>query len=476
MFEFFKEISKIPRGSGNEKGIADYIENFAKERGLFVIHDNVNNVFVRREAAAGKEKLAPIMLQAHTDMVCEKVLGSTHDFLKDPIELIIENGIVRANGTTLGADDGAGVALMLGILDDKSLNMGEIECLFTSSEETGMDGAFGFDYSVIHSEKVINLDSEEELNACIGCAGGMRSNLYLPLENTKVEGKLFRLNVCGLSGGHSGVEIDSGKRSAIKILASALDEIYKLYPFHIVNIQGGGRDNVIPFDSYAVISFYDEENAKNAKELIKDIASKVKETLIKEDKKAFKMTLDKEKEEYSKMLTLKSSSNIISAILLVPQGVTERVPGENIVDASVNMGSMVIENDELKLGFLIRSGRAFYSNQTASKIDRIAHILGGRAEIESSYPGWAYNRGSVLQDAYTKACIKTYGKEPIFTSIHAGLECGLIADALIKNGKHPDIISIGPVLSDIHTPKECMDIGSYERMNELVKLIIGIVQ
>ncbi len=473
-FEFFKELSRIPRPSGSEEKIADFIEAFAKEHGLYCVRDGVNNVFVRRSASEGYENLPSVLLQAHTDMVCEKIEGKEFDFNTQPIELVINGERVKANGTTLGADDGAGVAVMLDILADESLKTREIECLFTSSEETGMEGAFGFDYSQIHSELMINLDSEDELNACIGCAGGLRCNAEIPIERVNVSGNAYKLSVFGLAGGHSGTEIDRGRRSALKIMGELLNRLYEEYPFHIAEFSGDGRDNVIPFSCEADIVFYNSCDAKTAKQRIFEIEKEIRSTLCRDDR-GFRLTF-KKTEQPGSTLTLKSSSALISALMLAPQGVTDRQSDKNIVLASVNMGAFWLDSECIKMGFLIRSGNEIYCRRTAEVIKRLTHILGGEASLGSSYPGWDFKNGGRLQEAYESACLKVFGKKPIFTVIHAGLECGIISHELKKYGKNPDIISIGPDVRDIHTPEESMGIVSLSRMGDVVREILGTLK
>ncbi len=466
-FDYFKQISAIPHPSGSEQQLARFLCDFAKEHGLYYTMDETNNVFIRRPAAKGFEQLPPVLLQAHTDMVCEKTAGSDFDFLTQPIELVIKGDKVTANGTTLGADDGAGVAVMLEILADEGLQTREIECLFTSSEETGMEGAFGFDFSQVASSLMINLDSEEELNACIGCAGGMRSYVKIPLERVRFSGKAYKISVSGLAGGHSGTEIDRGRRSAVKIMGEVLDRLYESYPLHIASFNGEGRDNVIPFSCDAVVSFYNDSDIKSAKALIPDLAKEIKSTLCRDDK-GFKLTV-KSAEPSDGMLSLKSSSKLISAIMLAPQGVTDRETEKGIVLASVNMGSFALNGEMLEMGFLIRSGNEIYCKRTANVIRRMAHVLGGVSEAGGSYPGWDFRNGGALQEAYKSACLKIFGKEPIFTVIHAGLECGIISHELRRYGKDPDIISIGPDVRDIHTPEESLGIASLGRMAEIVR-------
>lgn len=471
--ECFKLICEIPRGSGNEKGIADFLERFATERGYFCVRDSLNNVYVRREAHPSKAQQKSVMLQSHTDMVCEKLCSSSHDFLTDPIELIFEDGYVRANGTTLGADDGAGVAVMMSLLDKKELIAPETEYLFTSSEETGMDGAFGFDYSLMRSFRMINLDSEDEANACISCAGGLGASIELPIDRVRAQGRAYRLSVSGLLGGHSGVEIDSGKKNALKIAAFLLDRIYKLYPFHIASAKGGTKTNVITPECEFVIIFYNEDDAKQAQAELKALTAQIRDTLILRESKGFKTSLTKvgesEKEEIVKegMLTLKSSSLMISALTVIPQGVIERIAESSAPAASVNCGALSLLKDTLTLRFLIRSQNDLFIRQIFATLERVAHVLGGKAIDGGGYPGWEYRRGSELQDAYERSSKEVFGRAPVFSSIHAGLECGIFASEIEKRGEKADIISIGPDMDFIHSPKERMNVASLERLYEL---------
>ncbi len=468
--DFFKEISLIPRGSGNEKQIAEHIEKFALDRGYFCVKDEANNVFVRRNASCGCDDKPAVMFQAHTDMVCEKTPDSTHNFLTDPIKLIIDGDIITADGTTLGADDGAGVAIMMALLDREDLICPETEFLFTSSEETGMDGIYAFDFSQVHSQRIINLDSEDELDACISCAGGIRTDITIPVTKTALEGTPYKIEVCGLCGGHSGIAIDSGKKSAIKLMGTVLDALYASYPLHVADICGGGKDNVIPPSCTSYVVFYSDSDAKEAKSKLAELQKEIKTTLIPEESKTFRIILKKATEDEqnslreSGMLTLKSSSALISAIMLMPQGVTDRTVDDKIVLASSNCGSISLGAEAIFMGCLTRSCKAYYSEQTAASISRMAHILGGKAERRNSYPGWEYVRGSAMQTAYAEACKTVYGKEPNFYVIHAGLECGVMAHNIKQKGGKADIIAIGPNMRLVHSPNEYMEISSLERL------------
>ena len=263
LFNYFEEISAIPRGSGNEKAIACYLESFAKERGLFYIRDEADNVFVRIEASAGREGEDAILLQGHTDMVCEKNSGTEHDFEKDPLKLYIdENGWLRAEGTTLGADNGVAVALMMAILDGGLESHPTVECLFTTSEEVGLDGAKAFDYSVVTARGLINLDSETEGIVTVSCAGGIRSDLMMKPERIDFSGSAVEIKLSGLAGGHSGAEINCGRANANKLMGRILAALLKKIGYNLVTIEGGSKDNAIPRESRAVIAVKSDEAEK----------------------------------------------------------------------------------------------------------------------------------------------------------------------------------------------------------------------
>lgn len=478
--EFFKEISAIPRGSGNEENVAKYIENVAKAHGLYAIRDTHNNVFVRKAASKGFEEKPSVMFTAHTDMVCEKIPSSNHDFLNDPLTLIEKDGLLYADGTTLGADDGAGVAAMLSLMTEPDLIAPETEYLFTASEETGMFGAEGFDYSAVKSSYVINLDNGGECTACISCASGKHTVTKIPLDRTRKCGKAVNISVSGLAGGHSGGEINSGKQSAIKILAHLLDEIYTGYPFHIVDIKGGGKDNVISPSAEATVIFYGSGDEKNAKEIAKDYEKRTKTMLCQADSKKFRIKLSKlnaaENELLPDMLTLKSTSAVISALVLSPQGVLKMIPDTDMVLSSVNLGILYSEADTLNMCHLARASSKEATAITDQVLQRLAHCLGGTVETISEHPGWVYRRGSKLQDLYAAACTDVYGKEPSFSAVHAGLECGIMYDKLEALGKAPDIICIGCIMYDIHSPKERLEIASLGRLDSVLKTILKKVQ
>lgn len=475
-YEYFKEISAIPRGSGNEAEIAKYIKKEAEKHGLFCLLDGLNNVYVRKSASKGRESVPSVLFAAHTDMVCEQLPDRTHDFEKDPLTLIEKDGYVSADGTTLGADDGAGVALMLSIMTDPDLDAPQTEYLFTSSEETGMDGAFGFDYSRICSETVINLDSEDECCACIGCASGQKLELKLPLDRTRKCGKAVNIAVKGLSGGHSGIEIDSGKQSALKLLGSILCRMYDTFPFHIVDLVCNGKDNVIPSSAEATVIFYTSGNEKTAKTELEQMRKAISSTLCKADAKRFNLTFTKlngsQNENISEMLTLKSTSSLLKLLSLSPQGVLQNIPNTSLPMSSINSGVAGTDDDGFYIDYHSRSSSKYGSELTKQNLNWLAKTFGASLKEINSYPGWEYKIGSRLQNIYADACRTVFGKEPSFTAVHAGLECGIFYEKLAENGLAPDIISIGPALYDIHTPKERMEIDSLERLHKTVIMML----
>lgn len=466
LFNFFEEICAIPHGSGNEKGIADYIEAFANERGLFCIRDDLNNVFIRKNATAGYENAPAVMLQGHTDMVCEQNEGTGHDFENDGLDLYIENGWLKARGTTLGGDDGVAVAIMLAVLDDNTLKHPTLECLFTTGEETGLYGATGFDYSVVTAKSLINLDSEEEGVATVSCAGGIALDFTLKCERVQLPtfARPVSVEISGLAGGHSGAEIHLQRGNANILLGKMLSALYEVNPFTIVTISGGSRGNAIPRESKAVI-FTDEPT--EAAEFLRSYASTIKEWLPKDDRN-LRVRVGKAKGEYNSMLTFADTVKYLTLVSLMPEGVIARMKNiPEMVETSNNLG--VVRDLGEKGIFLDYHGRS----SSESKMDvleitsrQLAKALGLELDINGRYFGWPMKDSSLLADLYMKTAPEVFGADitPRIAAIHAGLECGIICSAV----KDLDAISIGPILKDIHAPGESLDLSSVERLWTLV--------
>ena len=470
LFNYFEEISQIPRGSGNEKGIADFIENFAKERGLFCIRDEHNNVFVRKNASKGYENEPGIMLQGHTDMVCEKNASTVHDFENDGLKLYVDDGWLKAKGTTLGGDDGVAVAAMLYALDDETLLHPELECLFTTGEETGLYGATGFDYSVVRSKKLINLDSEAEGVATVSCAGGIGFNFTLKADRFPILNgfKPIKIEISGLSGGHSGEDIIREKGNANIILLRILSELYEKHPFNLVTISGGTRGNAIPREASAVIV---TSEPKEAMDFINEYKNTVLSWLPSSDN-GLKIRVAKAKGEFLTMISFSDTSKLLSLSMLMPNGVISRIPSNlEMVETSNNLG-VITDRAEEGIVFVYHGRSSLDSKMDLMETGaaRIAKRLGLQLEVEGRYSGWPMNPDSPLAETFKVAAKQVLGEgfSPRTAAIHAGLECGIICGAV----KNLDAISIGPELKDIHSPNEKLNLASFERMWQIVKLML----
>ena len=464
IFKFFEEISRIPRGSGNETAVVDYIAAVASSYGLDYYRDACDNILIRRPADIGRETAPCVLLQGHTDMVCQCNADVDHDFDIDPLELVVENGFIKANGTTLGGDNGIACAYMLALLTSEGLGLPGLECLFTSSEEVGMLGAIAFDYSNIKSRLMINLDSEDEGVCVVSCAGGVRTKLSFVSESIAEKNKPMRIEIKGLSGGHSGIDINSGHENAVAIMAELLDMMYAQEPFNLISFHGGTKDNAIPREAVAIIATPDpSEYDKLISDYIKE-----KKKVFSRDEKGFKLRVSKNR-HIGNMFTFADTARIISSVLLAPNGVirmSQHIDG--LVETSSNTGIICAENGEYKSVHLIRSSSEFAIDSAISKLRRISKILDLEINTMDRYPGWEYKADSKLREMYIKYFIDMYGYEPKTEAIHAGLECGLISSKL----PGIDIISIGPDLHDIHSPDERMDIASVQRTWDLLCTIL----
>ena len=459
LFQIFEEISAIPRGSGNEKGIADYIENFAKSRGLFCVRDEADNVFARIEATNGRENEGAILLQGHTDMVCEKNSDTEHDFEKDPLKLYIdEKGWLRAKGTTLGADNGVAVALMLYILDGGLESHPAVECLFTTSEEVGLDGAKAFDYSVVKATGMINLDSEAEGIVTVSCAGGIRSDLMMNPLRVALCGAAVEIKLSGLAGGHSGAEINCGRANANKLMGRILAVLLGKVKFNLVTIEGGSKDNAIPRECRAVIAI-GADDAEKAKLIIKAEADAIYAELSECDKAmAISCT---EVSGYSEMLDDEYTRRAVTIPAVATNGVMAMSQDiEGLVEYSRNLGVIKDNGEMLEFIFSSRSSVESRIDASCTELDTLAAITGCTTKHYSRYPGWKYEKESLLRDKYVESAKRVLGKDAVVEAIHAGLECGIIK----ANIPAMDIISIGPDMRGIHSPDEELDLDSFARL------------
>ena len=462
---YFEELCKIPHGSGNEEAVAKYIENFANQRGLFVIRDKNNNVFIRKEATAGYENVPAYLLQGHTDMVCAKLTTSAHDFEKDALDLYMEDGWLRARGTTLGGDDGIAVAFMLALLDGEIENHPTLECLFTVEEETGLGGAESFDYSVVTAHKMINLDSESEGEVCAGCAGGVRSKIdFKPTLETS-SGDVITLSVDGLFGGHSGVEINCGRANAIVLTSNILSEIAKEQELALISLVGGEKDNAIPRMCEA--KFVVEDSSK-AVSVIEKLDEQIREGLCEADA-GLKISVSVE-DDVENVETIAKSRELLQMISSLKVGVLSMSAHlEGLVEFSRNLGVIEVDGEKAYITYSSRSAKEEQIDLSIAQVNEQVEKLGANVRHTGRYPGWDFLPESDLRDIYVRKFKEIMGVDVQTVVIHAGLECGIIKSRIPEM----DIISVGPNMRNIHTPDEALDLNSCGRLFEVLKAVLS---
>ncbi len=452
-FKYFEEISKIPRASGNEAEIASYLVEFAKNLGLSYYKDDANNVLIVKNASAGRENDEPIMLQAHTDMVAEKNVATVHDFKSDPIKLIQEGNALRADGTTLGADDGFGVAIIMAVLAEKEISTPKVECLFTSSEEIGLVGASKFDYSKIESRRMINLDSAEEDTVIIGCCGGIRTELTLPVTFENGNFKGYKLTIVGLCGGHSGEDIDKGRLNAHILMGKLLSAVNEDSAIRLSYISGGDKDNAIPRECEAIFACdrIDIDLEAYACSFLR--ATEDGGLFVKVDTASF-----------DKAMSYEDTEKVLKVLGLRNAVMYYRTVAPILPETSRNLARIRTNENEIAIGFSSRSYLEERLNESTNELDKLAFEIDGSTYHHEKYPGWASDKNSKLVVDYQNAFYKVAGKRPEATLIHAGLECGLISGAL----EGLVAISVGCNVHDLHTPKETMELDSMDRVYEAV--------
>ena len=463
VLKIFKELSKVPRNSKREEKIADYICQFAKNKGLEYKKDELFNVIVKKGATVGYENKKTILFQAHIDMVCEKTLESTHDFENDPIEIIETEDTYTAKDTTLGADDGIGVAFLLLLLDDEDIPHPAIECLFTTQEEIGMDGARNFNYEGLKASYLINLDGEEENTAIVGCAGGIRMRYTKSMAQEEIKGDttLYTLKITGLFGGHSGVDIDKGRINSNLLAAKYLE---MLEDFQIVSFVGGNKDNAIANATEVVFITKDKNANKKMQEYFETIE-------VTDADKNLKMELEiSTPNKDVNVITNEDSNSLIRLLIDLKQNVIAMSKDvERLVETSGNVGVVKVENGEALICEALRSSIDEDKVKVMNYNNEIAQKLGFEIQGEGDYPGWKYNPNSKLEKIYKEAYKKSHnGEEPIVCAIHAGVECGMIYEKM----PHLEMISLGPDVVDVHTVNEKLYIKSCKTLLETLTYMI----
>lgn len=458
VFHFFEDLCRIPHGSGNTKTISDYCVAFAKARGLRYIQDSSNNVVIFQGGTPGYEDHPPVILQGHMDMVCAKDPDVAFDFTKDALRLKIEDGCVTADGTTLGGDDGIAVAYALAVLDDPDIPHPPLEALFTVDEEIGLLGAAAFDGSVLEGRRLLNIDSETEGILTVSCAGGMRSDLALPVAASHGCGVYCTLALSGFSGGHSGAEIHLGRGNTNVLLGQILQLLTSKYALQIQTIEGGEQDNAIPAHSRAAFLLpADQREAARAD--VEAWWASVKAQYAETDP-ACKLSYSDGGEVCGAACSVEDSRKMAELIAAVPNGVqamSQDIPG--LVESSMNFGILTLETDRLCLTVSLRSSVNSEKERMREGLAAIAGQFGADFSCRGEYPAWEYRKDSPLRDKMVEVYTNQYGKAPVVEAIHAGLECGLFSNQI----PGLDCVSFGPDILDIHTPRERLPIDSVQR-------------
>lgn len=468
ILSFFDEITRIPRESGHEEKIVAYLQRFAADRGLECKTDRLGNVMIAIGATKGYEDRPTLVLQGHTDMVCEKKAGIDFDFSKDPIHYVIEDGWMIAPDTTLGADNGIGVATALAILDGDAPAHPRIECLFTVSEETGLDGARGVRRGFVTGKTLINLDDEDEGYFCVGCAGGMDTVGTFTYQTKKIRtGRVTtRFSIAGGLGGHSGDDIDKGRINGVQQIARFVNEVL-CYNVDLCHIEAGNKRNAIARGGDVVLAI-PGRNEEKVVEAFNDFTRRLKAEYALTDPG---VTCSAEPISWeSGAIDSRSARNIIKALISIPHGViamSADIPG--LIETSTNLASVKMgPRNTVVVGTMqrssVNSARIFLSERIAA----VMTLAGSKVKHSDGYPGWKPNMNSPIKDVCVAAYRKLFGKDPIVRAIHAGLECGLFTDKFPEM----DMIAFGPTLRGVHAPGEKLDLASLERFYAVLLEVI----
>ena len=464
VFGYFEKICSIPHGSRNTGLIADYLVEFAKEHEIRYIRDELNNVIFFQEGTCGLEDHDPVIIQGHSDMVCEKDADCPIDMATEGLDLAHDGRYVFARGTALGGDDGIALAYALAILADKSIPHPPLEVVITVDEEIGMEGAAGIDLSMLKGRTLLNIDSEEEGIFTVSCAGGCRATLSLNVERRAVYGPCIRLNVDGLQGGHSGVEIHKNLGNANKIMGEFLSRVQKLMPLCITDITGGAKDNAIPRACQVTLVAMGSHI-----ERINDVAAQLQEevraTFNEPEARIYGDDVDA---LGGNALSTQDSAKVIALLCSAPNGVQSWSQDiEGLVQTSLNLGVVRLA-DALRMTFAVRSSVNQEKRELLAQLQELAKLFDAQYSEMGDYPAWEFKKDSHLRDTMVRVFERMYGKTPVVEAIHAGLECGILSDKL----PGLDCVAIGPDMQDIHTSRERLHIASTRRSWEFLLEIL----
>ena len=464
VFGYFEQLCAIPHGSGNTKMISDYLVNFAKEHGIRYIQDELNNVLLFADGTCGYEDHAPVILQGHMDMVCEKDADCPIDMEREGLDITHDGEYIFANGTTLGGDDGVAVAFALALLTDPTIAHPPIEVIITVDEEVGMEGATGVDLSMLKGRTMINLDCENEGVFTVSCAGGARGTITLPLQRRAVYGPCVKLTVEGLQGGHSGVEIHKNLGNANKIMGEFLSRVQKLMPLCITDITGGAKDNAIP-RSCQVTLVAMGSHIERINDVAAQLQEEVRATFNEPEARIYGDDVDA---LGGNALSTQDSAKVIALLCSAPNGVQSWSQDiEGLVQTSLNLGVVRLA-DALRMTFAVRSSVNQEKRELLAQLQELAKLFDAQYSEMGDYPAWEFKKDSHLRDTMVRVFERMYGKTPVVEAIHAGLECGILSDKL----PGLDCVAIGPDMQDIHTSRERLHIASTRRSWEFLLEIL----
>lgn len=460
---YFEQLCAIPHGSGNTKAISDYCASFAAARGLLYRQDDINNVIIIKDATAGYETAPAVIIQGHLDMVCEKTPDCTIDMTKEGPHIATDGQWIWAEGTTLGGDNGIAVAMALALLDSEDIPHPRLEVVLTVDEEIGLIGAAALETDLLQAGMMLNLDSEEEGILTISCAGGVRANCHIPVEREIISGRCCRVSIKGLSAGHSGIKIVKGGANANVLMGRLLYALSHEMAMRIVELSGGMADNAIAANCDALLLIPEAEVERFCGLTAAYAEVFVSEFSVTDPELCVEQMVELPAELPA--LTLAATARVTSALMLLPNGVqamSHHIPG--LVQTSLNLGVLRLEEEQAVASFSVRSSVATEKALLCNKIDCMAALLGGETTFSGDYPGWEYKPDSKLRDLVADVYEKQTGKKAVIEAIHAGLECGIFA------GKLPglDCVSIGPDMEQIHSPAERLNVASARRTWELV--------
>ena len=462
VLKYFKEISEIPRASFNEEAVSNYVVDFAKARGLRYIQDEMKNVIVFKDASKGYEDLPVVMLQSHLDMVAEKNKDSDHNFETDPIKLIEKDGILYADNTTLGADDGAGVAYMLAILDEGDAHPA-LECVFTVEEETGLSGADFLDVSMLKATLCIGLDGSGETETYISSSGGVRGLLETDVAFEDFTSPTVKIAVRGLLGGHSGGEIDQERGNASKLAGIILKRAAKEFDLRLVAIEGGLKVNAITRENDFEIALSDTDSFLAWFEDIK------KEFAIQYEFSDAGLNFITEVSTTDKALSTQDTKRITDMLFMLPYGVIQKSKViDDLVITSANVGTVALSESKLSIEVSLRATQSFVIENTMAQVEFLADTLGFNVEFSAKYPGWNYDVNSKFRKHLLEVFKEMRGADMDVVATHGGLELGIWKDKLPEL----DIVSFGPIMFDIHTPQERLDLASFDRTYEFMVRVL----